>query len=180
MKKLQLLWCFPSVSVVKNLPASSGDMGLIPGSRRSPGEGHGNPLLQYSCPENPENPMNSRVWWAVVHGVTESGTTERQTLSTFFTFVIDLENMSLFIVETALQNRLILPGVLDSVYASFHTCFVIFSEPLAILCTCQLNSVGSSHSYSDCKTLVATALFPHSGIVLASSMDELWFPAGFH
>ena len=37
----------------KNLPASAGDtrdMGLIPGSRRSPGEENGNPL-QYSCPE---------------------------------------------------------------------------------------------------------------------------------
>ena len=41
--------------VVKNLPANAGDirdMGLIPGSGRSPGGGHGNPL-QYSCLENP-------------------------------------------------------------------------------------------------------------------------------
>ena len=41
--------------VVKNLPASAGnirDMGSIPRSGRSPGEGHGNPL-QYSCLENP-------------------------------------------------------------------------------------------------------------------------------
>ena len=41
--------------VVKNLPASAGDVreaGLIPGSGRSPGEGNGNPL-QYSCLENP-------------------------------------------------------------------------------------------------------------------------------
>ena len=41
--------------MVKNLPASAGntgDMGLIPGSGRSPGEGNGNPL-QYSCLENP-------------------------------------------------------------------------------------------------------------------------------
>ena len=40
--------------VVKNLPATAGDIrdtGLMPGSRRSPGEGHGN-LLQYSCLEN--------------------------------------------------------------------------------------------------------------------------------
>ena len=40
--------------VVKNLPANSGDardMGLNPGSGRSPGVGNGNPL-QYSCPEN--------------------------------------------------------------------------------------------------------------------------------
>ena len=39
------------VLVVKNLPANAGDVGLIPGSGRSPGGGHGN-LLQYSCLEN--------------------------------------------------------------------------------------------------------------------------------
>ena len=44
-----------SSSVVKNLPANegaTGDVGLIPGSERSPGGGHGN-LLQYSCLGNP-------------------------------------------------------------------------------------------------------------------------------
>ena len=41
-------WGFPGGSVVKNPPANVGDMGLIPGSGRSPGEGNGNPL-QYSC-----------------------------------------------------------------------------------------------------------------------------------
>ena len=46
---------FPGGSVVKNLPANAGDagdMGLIPGSGRSPRGGNGNPL-QYSCLENP-------------------------------------------------------------------------------------------------------------------------------
>ena len=43
---------FPGDSVVKNLPASAGDTGSIPGSRISPGEEKSNPL-QYSCPENP-------------------------------------------------------------------------------------------------------------------------------
>ena len=38
---------FPGVSVVKNPPANAGDTGSIPGSRRSLGEGNGNPL-QYS------------------------------------------------------------------------------------------------------------------------------------
>ena len=38
----------PGDSVVKNLPDNAGDTGLIPGSRRSPGGGHGNPF-QYSC-----------------------------------------------------------------------------------------------------------------------------------
>ena len=55
------------VSVVKNPPASAGDLGSIPGSGRSPGEGNGNPL-QYSCLENP---MDRGAWWATVYGVTE-------------------------------------------------------------------------------------------------------------
>ena len=38
--------------MVKNLPANAGDMGVIPGSERSSGEGNGNPF-QYSCLENP-------------------------------------------------------------------------------------------------------------------------------
>ena len=42
---------FPGGSEVKNLPANAGDVGAIPGSGRSPGEGNGN-LLQYSCLEN--------------------------------------------------------------------------------------------------------------------------------
>ena len=47
---------------------SAGDRGSIPGSGRSPGEGHGNPL-QYSCLENP---MDRGAWWATVHGVAKS------------------------------------------------------------------------------------------------------------
>ena len=39
---------FPGDSVVKNLPANAGDVGLISGSVRSPGVGNGN-LLLYSC-----------------------------------------------------------------------------------------------------------------------------------
>ena len=45
---------FPGGAVVKNLPANAGDgrdVGSIPRSGRSPGEGNGNPL-QYSCLEN--------------------------------------------------------------------------------------------------------------------------------
>ena len=47
----------PSGSGVKYLPANAGatgDVGLIPGSERSPGGGIGN-LLQYSCLENPRD-----------------------------------------------------------------------------------------------------------------------------
>ena len=61
--------------MVKNPPASAGDIrdaGSIPGSGRSSGEIHGNPL-QYSCLENP---MDRGAWWATVHGVAELNTTE--------------------------------------------------------------------------------------------------------
>ena len=52
--------------MVKNLPSNARDAGSIAGLGRFPGEGHGNPL-QYS---RLENPMDSRAWWATVHGVT--------------------------------------------------------------------------------------------------------------
>ena len=66
--------------LIKNLPVmqkitcNARDLGLIPGSGRSPEEGNGNPL-QHSCLENP---MDRGVWWATVHGVTkESDMTEQ-------------------------------------------------------------------------------------------------------
>ena len=52
----------PGSSVVENLPANSGDLGLIPGLRRSPGEGHGNPLQNSYL----GNPMDRGAWWATV------------------------------------------------------------------------------------------------------------------
>ena len=57
--------------VVKNPPANAGDMrdaGSIPGSGRTPGEGHGNPL-QYACLENS---MDRGAWRATVHGIAKS------------------------------------------------------------------------------------------------------------
>ena len=59
--------------VVKNPPATAGDVkdvGSIPGSRRSPGGGCGNPL-QYP---HLENPMDRRAWWAAVHRGAKSQT----------------------------------------------------------------------------------------------------------
>ena len=67
--------------MVKNLPANAGDAGdpgLIPGSGRSPGGGHDNPL-QYSCLENP---MNRGTWWATVHGVSKGSDTTKVTKRT--------------------------------------------------------------------------------------------------
>ena len=55
--------------MVKNLPANTGDTGLIPGSGRSPAEGNGNPL-QYPCLRNP---TDRGAWWDAVYGVTRVG-----------------------------------------------------------------------------------------------------------
>ena len=60
---------FPGGTVVKNPSANAGDprdTGSIPGSGRSPGEGHGNPF-QCNCLENP---MDRGTWQATVHRIT--------------------------------------------------------------------------------------------------------------
>ena len=57
--------------VIKNQPANAGDirdLGLIPGSVRSPGGGNGNPLQYFGL----ENPVDRGSWWATVHRVATS------------------------------------------------------------------------------------------------------------
>ena len=67
---------FSGGAIVKNLPANAGDIrdardvGLIPGSGKYLGGGHGNPL-QYS---RLENTMSRGAWQATVHGVAKSWT----------------------------------------------------------------------------------------------------------
>ena len=53
-----------------NPPANAEDTGLVPGLRRSPGEGNGN-TPQYCCLGNP---IDREAWQAAVHGVTKSRT----------------------------------------------------------------------------------------------------------
>ena len=67
--ELGLSWKIHCGSDGKESGCNAGDPGLISGSRRSPGEGNGNPL-QYSCLENP---MDRGAWRATVHGITRVG-----------------------------------------------------------------------------------------------------------
>ena len=59
---------FPGSSVDKESAFSAGDLGSIPGSGRSPGEGNGNPLQCSAL----ENSMDRAAWRATVHEVTKS------------------------------------------------------------------------------------------------------------
>ena len=60
---------FPGGSDDKESACNAGDLGLIPGSGRSPGGGNGN-SLQYSCLKNP---MDRGAWRAIVYGVEKRG-----------------------------------------------------------------------------------------------------------
>ena len=61
---------FPGGSVVKDPPVNAGDLGLIPGSERSPEEGNGYPLHYSSL----VNSMDRRAWRDTLHGVTKRWT----------------------------------------------------------------------------------------------------------
>ena len=87
--------------MVKNLPANVGDTedtAWIPGLRRSPEGGNGNPL-QYSCLENP---TDRGTWWATVHGIRKSHTTEYgMTHNMYDTYYITCES----ILATKAENQ---------------------------------------------------------------------------
>ena len=70
-------WGSPGGSDGKEYACNAGDPGSIPGSGRSTGEGHDNPLPYSGL----GNPMDRGAWQATVHGVTEWDVTERLTLS---------------------------------------------------------------------------------------------------
>ena len=70
MVNFTLCIIYPGSSDGKESAHNVGDLDSIPGLRRSPEGGHGNPL-QYSCLENS---MDRAAWQATVHGVTKSQT----------------------------------------------------------------------------------------------------------
>ena len=77
---------FPGGSDGKESACNAGDLGSIPGSGRSPGEGNGYPL-QYSCLENS---MYRGAHWDIVHGVAKSQT---QLTTDTFTFTLWLSGL---------------------------------------------------------------------------------------
>ena len=90
-----LPWCSDGKASACNV----GGLGSIPGSRRTPSEGNGNPL-QDSCLENS---MEGGAWWATVHGVTESDTTEGLHLLFFLSNLSIIKlHLILMILETCL------------------------------------------------------------------------------
>ena len=66
----KLIYSFPGGLDSKESACNVGDPGSIPGSRRSPGEGNGNPF-QYFCLEDS---IDRGAWQVTVHGVTKSWT----------------------------------------------------------------------------------------------------------
>ena len=90
---------FPGGSDGKASVYNAGDLGLIPGSGRSPGEGNGNPL-QYSCMENP---VDGGAWtW----GCKESDTTEQLHFLSFPFFCNTSENLRILSVRHVRQLQL--------------------------------------------------------------------------
>ena len=78
---------FPGGSEVKASACNVEDLGLIPGSGRSPGGGNGN-SLQYSCLENP---MDGGARWATVHGVAKNQTQLNNFTFTFHFYALEKE-----------------------------------------------------------------------------------------
>ena len=98
MKVVSTEMGFPSSSDGKASACNAGDLGSIPESGRSPGEGNGNPL-QYSCLENP---MDGGAWWATLHGVAKSGT--RLSHFTFFSFLLSYASVKCSRLQRLLRH----------------------------------------------------------------------------
>ena len=78
---------FQMALMLKNQPANAGDVGSIPGSGRSPGEGNDNPLQDSRL----GNVMDKGASWATVHGVAKSWTR----LSDFTSLVVIIQKLCL-------------------------------------------------------------------------------------
>ena len=145
--------------MVKNQPANAGDCDLIPGSRRSPGEGNGSPL-QYSCLENS---MDRGAWQATVHGVAKSRTQLSETATILWISGLSRgrDDMSPFSLRISLSD--------ENSYMPQHS--VISAVNKSKLCRLNLTlGGGGSHSIA-CGILV-----PWPEIEPMPSAVKAWSP----
>ena len=149
---------FPGGSDGKVSARNAGDLGSIPGSGRSHGEGNGNPL-QYFCLENP---IDRGAWLATVHGVSKS-----QTQLSNFTLT---SGKNIIIVHSGYPWGLLLSPLLPSPYQSLCSHSVISCLVLEMLrhhrqselgpllpsigrlpsCTLSSQSLVTAHDYHSC------------------------------
>ena len=118
------------------MTGDTGDVGLIPGSGRSPGGGNGNPLC-YPCLENP---TDRGAWRAMVHGVSESDMTEHST------YIIDEQRCVSFRVQQRDSVSHIHVSILFSNY--FHIWVISESFQRSTLLTHSTTPSISLHSRS--------------------------------
>ena len=120
--------------VVKTLPVNAGDvrdMGLIPGSGKSPGGGHDN-SLQYFCLENP---MDRGAWWATVQRVTKNQTQWKRLSTHVYTakyvYLLPLLLFRFYLPDTSSTTLFI------TVYLLYYiiSCY-LFLAVLALRCCC--------------------------------------------
>ena len=99
-----------------------GDLGLIPGSGRSLGEGNGNPL-QYYCLENP---MDGEAWKATVHRVTKSRTRLSDFTSLHFTSceVLSPADIYVYILINVFYVKYF--SILIEIINSWSCCFIFW------------------------------------------------------
>ena len=84
------------MSQIVKTACSAGEVSLIPGLGRSPGEGNDNPL-QYCL----ENSMDREAWWATVHEVAKLDMTERLTLSLLSHITASINEIEIKMTKTA-------------------------------------------------------------------------------
>ena len=113
----------------KESACSAGDLGSIPGSRRSPGEGKGYPL-QYSCLENRRD---RGAWWATAHGVAKSWTplkwliTPTDTHFHFYSVCLFQISYSLFQCYLYIFITLRLSNIILNLFTNCPIIFIFFS-----------------------------------------------------
>ena len=97
------------------------DVGSVAGSGKSPGVGNGNPL-QYSCLENS---MDRRSWWATVHGIRESDTTEHTHTPPWLEFFLVMRTFKIYSLSNFNVNNMALLITVMMLYITSQDFYLI-------------------------------------------------------